>query len=445
MLPAHGDSVFSYLKKIVTNLAGYAGQTSAEFLPEHNDSEFDLIKKIVENTDSLGGGGGAGGGSTLPSQTGNSGRFLTTNGTDPSWAVIAGGGNALTANPLSQFAATTSVQLRGVISDPTGTGAAVFATSPTLVTPVLGVAAATTLGVGTGATAPATELHVASSLTTSPRGIMSAQYSTTTDGARLHLQKGRGTIASPSVVVTADTLGSVIFSGYDGANYLEMAAINVTAVGTVASTRVPTQMTFQTATNAAPSVLTTRLTISEAGLVTVAGTLAAANFQVSSQAYVANSLAVGASANPSSTRFQVTGAISAASWTTSGVLTKFDPITATNTSAGSATYATATAVSIGQMTLAATNTSVVTTNAAVLYVAGDVIQGTNQTLTNSWGLWNVGKTRLDGAVQFGNTSANGTTAAVFTAASAPAGAATAIQEWIVIRNAAGTTRYIPCW
>lgn len=44
-------------------------------------------------------------------------------------------GDALTTNPLSQFAATTSAQLRGVLSDETGTGAAVFATSPALTTP----------------------------------------------------------------------------------------------------------------------------------------------------------------------------------------------------------------------------------------------------------------------------------------------------------------------
>lgn len=50
----------------------------------------------------------------------------------------AGGGDALTSNPLSQFAATTSAQLAGVISNETGSGALVFATSPTLVTPALG-------------------------------------------------------------------------------------------------------------------------------------------------------------------------------------------------------------------------------------------------------------------------------------------------------------------
>jgi len=62
---------------------------------------------------------------------------------------------ALTTNALSQFASTTSLQLYGVISDPTGTGSLVFATSPTLVTPTLGAATATTINKVT-ITAPAT-------------------------------------------------------------------------------------------------------------------------------------------------------------------------------------------------------------------------------------------------------------------------------------------------
>lgn len=62
----------------------------------------------------------------------NVGSFLKDDGT---WAAIPGGGDALTSNPLSQFASTTSLQLKGVLSDETGSGAAVFATSPALVTP----------------------------------------------------------------------------------------------------------------------------------------------------------------------------------------------------------------------------------------------------------------------------------------------------------------------
>ena len=46
---------------------------------------------------------------------------------------------------LAGHAATTSAQLASVISDETGSGSLVFATSPTLVTPVLGVATATSI------------------------------------------------------------------------------------------------------------------------------------------------------------------------------------------------------------------------------------------------------------------------------------------------------------
>lgn len=60
---------------------------------------------------------------------------------------------ALTTDPLSQFAATTSAQLRGIISDETGTGVAVFNTSPTFITPVLGTPASGDLSNCTGISA----------------------------------------------------------------------------------------------------------------------------------------------------------------------------------------------------------------------------------------------------------------------------------------------------
>ena len=62
---------------------------------------------------------------------------------------------ALSSNNLSFFAATTSAQLAGVISDETGSGSLVFATSPSLTTPSLGVASATSINKVT-ITAPAT-------------------------------------------------------------------------------------------------------------------------------------------------------------------------------------------------------------------------------------------------------------------------------------------------
>jgi len=55
--------------------------------------------------------------------TGDATKFLRG---DMTYVTISGGGDALTSNPLSQFASTTSAQLAGVMSDETGTGSLVF-------------------------------------------------------------------------------------------------------------------------------------------------------------------------------------------------------------------------------------------------------------------------------------------------------------------------------
>lgn len=57
---------------------------------------------------------------------------------DNTWQAIGAFGVGLTANPLSQFASTTSAQLAGVMSDETGTaGSLVFSGSPSITTPNL--------------------------------------------------------------------------------------------------------------------------------------------------------------------------------------------------------------------------------------------------------------------------------------------------------------------
>lgn len=64
---------------------------------------------------------------------------LTFTGTDTSSVAFGTGGTvAYTANNLSVFAATTSLQLLGVISDETGSGSLVFASAPTLTNPIVG-------------------------------------------------------------------------------------------------------------------------------------------------------------------------------------------------------------------------------------------------------------------------------------------------------------------
>lgn len=167
-------------------------------------------------------------------------------GTGPGFLKQASLGAAVTVAALSS-------------SDiPWGTPGAIGATTPS-------TGLFTTIGVGTGTTAPVTEAQVVSTSTSSPRGVMSAQYNTGTDGARFHMRKARGTLASPTAVVTGDTLGKLVASGYDGTNYLEMGAITIEAEGTIASARVPTRIAFSTATDAAPSVLTERMRITSGG------------------------------------------------------------------------------------------------------------------------------------------------------------------------------------
>lgn len=59
--------------------------------------------------------------------------------------TLQAGTMATTGGTLAQFAATTSAQLLGIISDETGSGSLVFANTPTLVTPNIGAATGTSL------------------------------------------------------------------------------------------------------------------------------------------------------------------------------------------------------------------------------------------------------------------------------------------------------------
>lgn len=94
--------------------------------------------------------GSSGGGVTSVSGTTN--RIDSSGGTTPAIDISATFEALLgkVANPLSQFAATTSAQLASVISDETGTGVVVYSNSPTLVTPALGTPSAIVLTNATG-------------------------------------------------------------------------------------------------------------------------------------------------------------------------------------------------------------------------------------------------------------------------------------------------------
>jgi hypothetical protein len=135
-----------------------------------------------------------------PGSNGATTNFLRGDGT---WQAIAGGGNALTSNPLSQFAATTSLQLLGVMSDETGTGALVFATNPVLVTPNLGTPSAVNLTNGT-----ALPVGGITASTTLPLGVGTVELGHATDTTLSRSSAGVLAVESIAVptVSSTDTL-----------------------------------------------------------------------------------------------------------------------------------------------------------------------------------------------------------------------------------------------
>ena len=106
----------------------------------------------------------------------------------------------VTTDKLSALAATTSAELAGVISDETGSGSLVFATSPTLITPALGTPASGTLTNTTGL--PISGL-VAS--TSAALGVGSVELGHASDTTIARVSAGVASIEGVNIVTTSST------------------------------------------------------------------------------------------------------------------------------------------------------------------------------------------------------------------------------------------------
>src|SRR6185369_2586661 len=169
---------------------------------------------------------------------------LTFTGTDSSSVAFGTGGTvAYTANKLSVFAATTSAELKGVISDETGvSGALVFADSPAFTTQISTPSIITASG-ALGIT-PAAGSNVNISLsTTGDFAVNTNQLYVDTSAARV----GIGT-ASPAAVFDIFGTSNALRLTYDVSNYNTMATASDGSMNITSSNTSESQLVIGNAT-----------------------------------------------------------------------------------------------------------------------------------------------------------------------------------------------------
>lgn len=229
-----------------------------------------------------------------------------------SWAAV------VRASGFDTFVATpSSANLRALLSDETGTGAAVFADSPTFTTQI--TAPLVVGGAGTGSSLSlkstsgagttdfirllvgnngavesfrvdttgniikghTTALAINASSTiaglqthgidaaTGSWGVFCNQNSTVAPTIALVKSRG-GTVGSTTVVQSGDSLGNLTFRGYDGTNPVPGATISSAVDGTPGASDMPGRLMFNTTADGA-SAVTERVRIDSNGFVSVLG------------------------------------------------------------------------------------------------------------------------------------------------------------------------------
>ena len=120
-----------------------------------------------------------------------------------------------TTSKISALAATSSSELAGVISDETGTGALVFANTPTLVTPEIGAATGTSLSLTGSVTLADALLGTATATASTSATTIDTWSATTYSSAKYIVQMKKGTdIEVIELLVTVDGSNNVYLTEY---------------------------------------------------------------------------------------------------------------------------------------------------------------------------------------------------------------------------------------
>jgi hypothetical protein len=218
-----GNLVFSSSPTLTTPTLGVATATS--------------INKVTITTPSTGATLNISDGKTLSSTN-----TLTFSGTDNSTITLGAGGTVVyTSNKLSVFAATTSAELAGVISDEVGytTGAKlVFDTSPTFQTSInssstfSAFASATTLTIGNTSDASTTNISTAT-ITSGNKNINIGTGGTSAAVTAINIGSGTGTTTTTvyGLAATSPSFTTSIVTGNDSFDVINTIASTVNAFG----------------------------------------------------------------------------------------------------------------------------------------------------------------------------------------------------------------------
>src|SRR3989344_4612377 len=343
--------------------------------------------------------------------TPTAGQVITFDGTVTLDAGVIAGATSITSTTFvgaltgNADTVTTNANLTGPITSVgnatavaahTGTGSTfVMDTSPTLVTPALGVATGTSLDLG------GTTLLASRALTVDTGGVFDINLGTASGDDF--------TIDTSAFVVEGDT-GNVGI-GESSPNF-DLVVGSGTTTGVNAQTKI-------IATDAADARLAAVVS-SKAAILTTEGTYAAllgydygggAAINLSLQRAGGN-VGIGVDTSPSA-HLQIDGNMSAAAWTTDGLAFDVNAATYTDTSTAAAgTVATRTANSFGAPTFASTN-AITVSDAFTLYVP-KTVAGTNTTITRANSAYfegnvAIGTTDLDGTPAIGRLTVKGST------------------------------------